>query len=133
MVTEQNIIDRMGQEKVNNYANDRQKSSFSIVTMCLNSSKLFVEALCNRFAKEYDEDNKFQIEAITLFGIGEIYDYSNATDDNGNKLNGKDEKEQAETILVNSWSVQDEKVIIRKPYAGVTQSTGARDLSELEY
>lgn len=72
--------------------------------LCLNSAKLFVEAFVTNKSVTYDENNKFQKEAIILYAIGEIIQYGNQSED-GRDDAGTDEREQAERLLNNVFKL----------------------------
>jgi len=126
-VTTQNVIDRMGADKASIYADTTGQTTEEVVAQCLNSAKLYIKAFCIKSDQTYDESDEMQAEAITLYAIGEVYDFSNAD------VTGQDEKDQAMSLLENYFQQfkEDDSKPDLKPYAKATQSTGARYLDDI--
>lgn len=88
---------------------------------CLNSASLFVEAFVIGKRIAFDEDNKFQKEAIILYCIGEIVDYGNPAQEDEPKK-GESDRDQAKTLLENVYSFKAEDEPSQAPYLFVSKS-----------
>ena len=70
----------------------------------LASAKIWVESFVINRLHEYDEENKFQAEAIVLLSISKILRY-----DSDDEEIGLEEKKEAEEILDNAFKLQDKE------------------------
>ena len=131
-ITITGIRNRMGSKRVEILAYDPsgQQTEDEVLAQCLYSGELFVKALCGRYNIDYDADNEFQEEAILLYSIGEVWDYSS------DEKSGKDERRQAEKLLTNYWGVSDTTAPMSESVVNtggsVTQYTGRRTIDNTD-
>ncbi len=134
MVTIQDIKDRMGQDRINDYLYDSTgtKTSDQILTLCLHTGNLLVKSYCNKYKHDFDDTDEIQIEAIQQFTISEVYAYSNS------EKTGLDEKELARDLLLNYWQISagedsgDEAIPSVTPIISVTKATGRQYISDID-
>ena len=127
IITIADVIARMGADKASIYADTTEQTTEQVVTLCLESSNIFIEAFYNKHDQTFNQEDKFAKRAITLYAIAEVYAFSNAA------TTGEDEKNEALEMLENSFKLfkDEEGKPDFIPYVKITQSKGARSLDDI--